>query len=66
MKSNGVWVKGDMVSTIAFHRLDFISTGKDISGRRKYYYATLNKEDLKAVRAAVLSGLGLVSLTKHL
>jgi len=32
MRSDGVWVKGDMISSVAFHRLDFIRLGKHSMG----------------------------------
>jgi len=32
--SDGVWVKGDMIYSVGFHRLDLIRTGKDDQGRR--------------------------------
>ena len=66
MRSDGVWVKGDMISSVAFHRLDFIRLGKDVDGRRQYYYSRINRDDLKRIRACVLAGIGLAHLTKHL
>lgn len=60
------WIKGDMVAAVAFHRLDFITMGKDPFGKRRYYYDTLPPEALKQVRSCVLHGLGLSTLTKHL
>jgi mRNA interferase MazF len=60
------WVKGDMVCSVGFHRLDLIRTGKDKSGSRTYYYEQLSAEDLKGVRTCVLRALGLSVLTKHL
>lgn len=66
MQSDGVWVKGDMVQAVGFHRLDFIRTGKAVTGQRLYYYSTLNHENLKKIRGCILAGLGLSPLTKHL
>ncbi|WP_436029654.1 type II toxin-antitoxin system PemK/MazF family toxin [Caulobacter sp. LjRoot300] len=66
MRSDGVWVKGDMISSVAFHRLDFIRLGKAADGRRQYYYSRINREDISRVRACVLHGIGLAHLTKHL
>lgn len=60
------WVKGDMVCAVGFHRLDLVRMGKDEKGKRQYRWQTLPTEDLRAVRACVLSSLGLVALTKHL
>ncbi len=64
--SNGVWVKGDMVYSIGFQRLDFIRLGKQANGKRIYYYSKLNDHQMKQVHACVLRGMGLSSLTKHL
>ena len=65
-ESNGVWLKGDMVYTVGFHRLNLITVGKDVTGKRHYYYHTLGRNDLRRVRACVLNGLGLQGLTKYL
>jgi len=64
--STGVWVKGDMVYSVGFHRLDLIRTGKTPQGKRSYYYSTLSHEQIKTIRECVLKGLGLSVLTKHL
>jgi uncharacterized protein YifN (PemK superfamily) len=64
--SDGVWVKGDMLNTVSFHRLDFIRVGKAESGKRLYYYDALGDAEMRKVRECVLSGLGLSTLTKHL
>ena len=65
-QSDGVWVKGDMVYAVGFHRLDFIRLGKDLNGKRRYLYQPLSVENLKEIRACVLKGIGLTILTKHL
>jgi mRNA interferase MazF len=65
-KSNGIWVKGDMIYSVGFHRLDLILQGKYSSGKRNYYYNTLSDIQLKQVQACVLHGLSLSHLTKHL
>jgi len=64
--STGVWVKGDMVCAVGFHRLDFIYCGKGNSGKRIYYTQTLGDENLKKIRICILRALGLAALTKHL
>ena len=60
------WAKADMVATVAFARLDLFRTKRDASGRRKYLHPRLSENDLRRVRAAVLHGLGLGSLTPGL
>lgn len=60
------WIKGDMVTSVGFHRLDFIRTGKDTNGRRMYRYESLPADTVRAIQACVLAGLGLARLTKHL
>lgn len=64
--SSGLWVKGDMVNAIGFHRLDFIRTGKHSNGKRIYYYDTISDEQMKLVKICVLRAMGLSTLTKHL
>jgi len=66
LDSDGIWVKGDMVYAVGFHRLDFIRLGKDRFGNRLYRYETVGEGNLRKVRKCVLSGMGLSILTKHL
>jgi mRNA interferase MazF len=49
--AESVWIKGDMVYAAAFHRLDFIRTGKNLDGRRNYYVTTVTNEQLRLARA---------------
>ena len=61
------WVKGDMVYSVAFDRLELIRSGlRDANGRRIYEIVQLSAVNLKKVRECVLCGLGLASLTIHL
>lgn len=64
--SNTMWIKGDMVNSVGFHRLDLIRLGKDCTGKRKYLYTPVSNEILKSVRRCVLHGMGLSALTKSL
>lgn len=65
-KSDGVWVKGDMVNAVGFHRLDLIRLGKDRTGKRIYLYGPLSDENIKKIRQCVLRAFGMAVLTKHL
>jgi uncharacterized protein YifN (PemK superfamily) len=65
-KSDGVWVKGDMVNAVGFHRLDLFRLGKNRSGGRIYLYEPLNDDLLRQVRVCILRAMGLSELTKHL
>jgi mRNA interferase MazF len=65
-KSDGVWVKGDMVNAVGFHRLDLIRLGKDFGGKRQYLLTPLSVENIKKIRHCVLTAIGLGTLTKHL
>ena len=60
--STGVWVKGDMINAVGFHRLNLVSFGKS-QGRRAYYLNPLNDQQIKLIRNCILHGLGLSSLT---
>ena len=61
-----MWIKGDMIYAIGFHRLNFVRDGKDIHGKRKYRFSTLTEDQIKLVRTLVLRSIGLSTLTKHL
>ncbi|MCK5746721.1 MAG: type II toxin-antitoxin system PemK/MazF family toxin [Oricola sp.] len=61
-----MWVKGDMIATVGFHRLDLVRTGRDQTGKRKYLNIKIKHDDLLAVHQAVLHGLGLGILTPHM
>ena len=65
-EKEGVWVKGDMVASVGFHRLDLVRLGKDVRGRREYCYRSVTDENLRKIRRCVLAGMGMVQLTKHL
>lgn len=65
-ENDGIWVKGDMVNAVGFHRLDFIRLGKRPDGKRIYLYQPLSDENIKKIRACVLRALALGALTKSL
>jgi uncharacterized protein YifN (PemK superfamily) len=64
--SDDVWVKGDMINTVGFHRLDLFRLGKDAEGSQNYLLEPLPDDVLTEVRGCVLAGLGLNRLTRHL
>lgn len=66
MRESPTWVKGDMLYSVSFMRLDFIKNGKDNLGKRVYCMSTLDAENMRLVEESVLKGLGLGILTKHL
>lgn len=53
-----MWVKGDIVLTVAFHRLRLLSSGRD-QGQRVYDVRVLDAETMERVRDCVRLGLGL-------
>lgn len=53
-----MWVKGDIVLTVAFHRLRLLFSGWD-SGQRVYDVRVLDDATLERVRQCVRCGLGL-------
>ncbi len=65
LESKGLWVKGDMVNAVGFHRLDLIRTGK-IGDKRQYYMKPIDDRKLKLVQKCVLNALGLGGLTSGL
>lgn len=64
--SDGVWVKGDMVNAVGFHRLNLVRMGKDRTGKRIYLYDAISDCNIKKIRQCVLRAIGLSLLTKHL
>lgn len=65
LESEGIWIKGDMVNAVGFHRLDLVRIGRSEEGKRQYYYNLLNNGQMELVQRCVLHGMGLSSLTKH-
>jgi uncharacterized protein YifN (PemK superfamily) len=59
------WAKGDMVYSVGFHRADLLRIGKR-DGTRVYQTTPLPLDLFLKVQEAVLHGLGLSGLTKHL
>ena len=47
------WVKGDMIATVSFERLNFPFVGKDKDGKRIYQINQITEDDLDAVRSSV-------------
>ena len=64
--SKTVWIKGDMINTVGFHRIDLIRLGKDHYGKRSYSYYVLDDKTMEMVQRCILNGLGLSRLTKYL
>lgn len=56
-QSRDTWVKGDMVYTLGFHRLNLVKLPK-IAGKRQYYKRKLGSEQMRAVWRCVLMGMG--------
>jgi uncharacterized protein YifN (PemK superfamily) len=65
-KSNGVWVKGDMVNAVGFHRIDLFRLGKDLGGKRRYLLTPLSNDNLRQIRLCILKAIGLSHLTNYL
>jgi mRNA interferase MazF len=60
------WLKGDMIVSVSFDRLELFRYGKDRYGDRVYRLESLPPDDWKIVQGCVLSGLGFASLKKYL
>ena len=48
--SKGVWVKGDMIYAVGFHRLELIRMGKDRTGTRIYRFDVMPPEQFKQIK----------------
>lgn len=53
-----MWVKGDIVLTVAFHRLRLLFIGKG-AGQRVYDVRVIDEQTMEKVRDCVRAGLGL-------
>jgi mRNA interferase MazF len=53
-----MWLKGDIVLTVAFHRLRLLFAGRE-QGQRIYDVRVLDTATFEQVRACVRFGLGL-------
>jgi len=56
-----VWVKADMLATVAFERLDLFRTPRAPYGRRQDVQVRLSPEDLTAIRSCIAHAIGLLT-----
>ena len=64
-RGSPTWAKCDLVTTVAFWRLDRVRQGKHpTTGKRMYCTKPVCSEDLTAIQNAVLYVLGLSHLTE--
>jgi uncharacterized protein YifN (PemK superfamily) len=61
-----MWVKGDMLATVSFQRLDLLRTERRHLGKREYAKCRVSSDVLPEIYRSVLNGLGLGRLTPHL
>lgn len=59
------WVKGDMVTTVAWHRVDLLMLEKDKNGKRTYQTQVIDEANFAKIKCCALHGLGFSTLTKH-
>ncbi|MEK6261689.1 MAG: type II toxin-antitoxin system PemK/MazF family toxin [Planctomycetota bacterium] len=63
MQGNDWWAKCDCIASVSFHRLDRLRDGKDPrTGKRMYISPSVFREDMLAVKMAVVNHLGLLDL----
>lgn len=67
-QERNTWVKGDMIYTAGFHRLDLIRLNKKDpgTGKRAYFNQKLGREQMKSIYTCMLHGLNLGDLSQHL
>ncbi len=66
-QDNDSWVKGDMLYTVGFHRLELIRLGTiNPEGKRQYFKNKLGRDQMKIIYSCVLHGLNLGNLVAHL
>ncbi len=60
------WLKGDMVYTFGFHRLNLILLGrKGSDGKRLYFKDRLGRDQMRQIYQCVMHGLNLRNLVPH-
>ncbi len=64
--AESMWIKGDMVATVGFGRLNLLRTGRDQTGKRKYIEPKLSQEDMQKFYGCVLNSIELRHLTAGL
>jgi len=60
------WVKGDMIYTVGFHRLDQVIIGKNDKAKRVYFTQRLGGQQMDSIYKCVLHGLGFGKLGQYL
>ncbi len=61
------WLKGDMIYTMGFHRLDLIKLGdRDAKGNRRYFNRVLGRKQMTTIYQCMLNGLNLGGLGQYL
>lgn len=62
------WVKGDLLYTVGFHRLELIRLNKKnpTTGKRMYFKYALSRDRMKEIYSCVLHGMSLGHLTEHI
>ena len=66
-QKKSTWLKGDMIYTVGFHRLDLIHLGRDkTTKKRKYFYDRLGRDQMKLVYGCVLESLNMHHLVEHI
>ncbi len=60
------WLKGDMLYTVGFHRLNLIRLGKrGQDGKRLYFKNRLGRTTMAQVYRCVMHGMGMPHLVEH-
>lgn len=66
-QENDTWLKGDMVYSVGFHRLDLIRLNKrGADGKRIYFTNALSRERMREVYSCVLHGLNMGAMAVHI
>ncbi|MFI8749617.1 type II toxin-antitoxin system PemK/MazF family toxin [Vreelandella lionensis] len=67
-QGNTTWVKGDMIYTVGFHRLNLIqlSSKHPTTGKRQHHLNCFGRETMNKIHECVLHGMNLGHLAAHL
>jgi mRNA interferase MazF len=64
--AKSMWAKCDMIATLSLTRLDRFKMSRQNGGQRQWISGQFGDSDIQRIKAGVLHGLGLGSLTVHL
>lgn len=57
--SHECWIKGDMIYSLSFERMDLYRYARDHEGKRRYYYDKVSADIIQKARKAIAYAIGI-------